>query len=71
LTNEQRSVPGQVVVGVVGLGHVAGIVAHWHDEHIDIPALMHVPPSHLKRNLKLFFFALFVLVAALIASRFL
>ncbi len=59
------------MVGVVGLGHVAGIVAHWHDTHIDIPALMHVPPSNFKRNLKLFVLSLLVLVVALIALRFL
>ncbi len=62
---------GQVVVGVVGLGHVAGIVEHWHDAQIDIPALMTVPPSHLKRNVRLVLVTLLVLVVALVVSRFL
>jgi pheromone shutdown protein TraB len=71
LCHALRSVRGQVVVGVVGLGHVAGIVEHWHDAQIDIPTLMHVPPSHLKRNIKIFVVSLLVLVVALVVSRFL
>lgn len=59
------------MVGVVGLGHVAGIVQHWHAAQIDVAALMHVPPSHLRRNLRLFLAALLVLVVALVVSRFL
>jgi len=38
-----RRCPGNVIVGVVGMGHCAGIVRHWEDD-IDINALLTVPP---------------------------
>ena len=37
--------PGDVVVGVVGLGHVKGIKEHWNDDKIDLKALEEVPPT--------------------------
>lgn len=39
-----RQVPG-IGVGVVGLGHVEGIVRHWDDE-IDVAELSRIPETN-------------------------
>ena len=39
-----RDCPGRIVVGVVGLGHLSGIEAHW-DEQIDRRSLLELPPA--------------------------
>jgi len=42
-----RNCPGKVVVGVVGMGHLAGMIQYW-DKDIKLPQLLYVkPPSRL------------------------
>ncbi|XP_078091701.1 traB domain-containing protein-like [Mustelus asterias] len=57
-SHPQKVIPS-VVVGVVGLGHVAGITKNWNKQ-IDTQELMKLPnPSLTTRVLKIFFIALF------------
>lgn len=37
-----RDCPGEIIVGVVGLGHLKGINAHWNQD-IDRAALLQIP----------------------------
>jgi len=45
LSGVLQSAPGQVVVGVVGLGHLRGIVDIWNKPHPNMESLLHIPQS--------------------------
>lgn len=42
-----REAPGERMVAVVGAGHVPGMLAHWEDATIDVPALETQPQGDL------------------------
>ena len=58
-----------VVVGVVGIGHQAGIERHWEDS-LDIDSLMHVPPTSIVNVVSRYvLFAILIAVVAIISYK--
>jgi len=52
LASSLMNCPGETVVGVVGLGHLKGIVEHWNDD-IDRRELLTVPEDKASKILKI------------------